>query len=551
MDSEVKKKTRSEGAFWNVFWLLLSSAGITCLSLLLAIGMFDKELFFDYFRMPLLFLLNYLPVLLLQVFLFCLLGRQWLAFLINSLFILLCSVGNFYKFRFRSEPFTFADLAMIKAGLSIAGNYDLTPNVRILLCIAGILCGTVFLAVLFPNKVKGFGKLIGIPVLLVFCVFGWKYVYSSSALYYGPLTTSDHVVTNWTQQEYAGKGFVYPFLYSIADSGKTKGQSAALSRVQNIQINDDHKIDLIVFQLEAFNDLRTLGILGISEDAYKIYDEIKKDSITGRLTVNVFAGGTIDTEHCVLTGEDSFRSVKEDAPSFVRWLSSQGYASFGNHPNWGAFYNRRNVNTYLGFDAYYYSEELYGKLTEDLIPSSWFSDCVLFPEVVTQYWEWKKDNPHVFSFNVTMQGHSPYNTEEYLFSKKYWDGKGYSSYADFMINNYLGSVVDTQMHLSGFLKEFLDDPVPIAVVFYGDHKPWLGDANCVADELGIDLNPSEEEGYQNRFTTEYVIWLNEAARKMASVPYPGKGKDVHASNLLPEVFQTIGYLSSSEEPVNG
>ena len=88
-------------------------------------------------------------------------------------------------------------------------------------------------------------------------------------------------------------------------------------------------------------------------------------------------------------------------------------------------------------------------------------------------------------------------------------------------------------------------------MFYGDHKPWLGDANCVADELGIDLNPSEEEGYQNRFTTEYVIWLNEAARKMASVPYPGKGKDVHASNLLPEVFQTIGYLSSSEEPVNG
>ena len=78
MDSEVKKKTRSEGAFWNVFWLLLSSAGITCLSLLLAIGMFDKELFFDYFRMPLLFLLNYLPVLLLQVFLFCLLVSRGL-----------------------------------------------------------------------------------------------------------------------------------------------------------------------------------------------------------------------------------------------------------------------------------------------------------------------------------------------------------------------------------------------------------------------------------------------------------------------------------------
>ena len=52
---------------WNAAALLLSSAGITVLSLMLGLGMFDIEFFFDYFRHPLIFLLNWVPVLLLQL----------------------------------------------------------------------------------------------------------------------------------------------------------------------------------------------------------------------------------------------------------------------------------------------------------------------------------------------------------------------------------------------------------------------------------------------------------------------------------------------------
>ena len=43
---------------WNAAVFLLSSAGITLLSLLLGLGMFPVGIFFDYFRNPVVFLLN-------------------------------------------------------------------------------------------------------------------------------------------------------------------------------------------------------------------------------------------------------------------------------------------------------------------------------------------------------------------------------------------------------------------------------------------------------------------------------------------------------------
>ncbi|MBQ9249441.1 MAG: hypothetical protein IJ179_03635 [Oscillospiraceae bacterium] len=72
---------------WGAAMLLVSSAGLCVLSLLLGIGMMDIQLFWDYFRHPLLLLLNWLPILLFQLFLLALINRQWLAFLGTALFL--------------------------------------------------------------------------------------------------------------------------------------------------------------------------------------------------------------------------------------------------------------------------------------------------------------------------------------------------------------------------------------------------------------------------------------------------------------------------------
>lgn len=545
------EKNRTVSCIWNLLVLFISPAAITVASLFLAIGMFDIELFFDFFRNPMLFFLNYLPVLILQLLLYALFNRQWSAYLITALLILSASAGDFYKLKLRYEPFSFADVSMIKAGLSIASEYDLSVNFRIIFAIAILLFGTLFIALLARRRIS---RKIRLSLILV-CAFSvfplWHFVYSSDELYYGPKTSSYHIVPNWVQQQYASKGFVYPFIYSIksiSDSVPEGYDESAVIAVLS-EYEDDSTAesipDILMFQLEAFSNLGTLGVDDISDEAYSIWNSLKSESFHGRLIANVYAGGTIDTEHCVLTGETAYRNVTREENSFVRYLSSLGFSTTGGHPNGATFYNRSNQNSYLGFDEYHFRDDVYEQLVAGLQPSDWFSDCVFFPEVLREYEAKSAEGERVFSFNVTMQGHSPYETEEFLFEKKLWSGSDYSLEAQAVLNNYLNSVADTQQCLSGMIDELRIADRPVVVVLYGDHKPWLGDGGSVSSELGIDMNPATDTGFFNYYSTEYIIWANEAAKTLTGRDFCGEGPDISACYLIPLLFEQMNVNGSA------
>lgn len=546
------KNAGEKAAFtlWSIAALVFSSAVITVLSLLLAIGMFEIKIFYDYFRHPAIFLVNYVPVLLMNLVLYCITGRQWLSYLITASFILLASAGNFYKQKFRYEPFTAADFGMVKAGLGMAGNYDLTPNTRLLLCIAALILGTILLALLV--RARPGGKLRTAGILLSLCLSAglWKNVYSSNEVYYSQALSTENIIYSWVQQEFACKGFVYPFLFSIHTGSTTEaGYDAALcaeklSSYGNNDIPEEMKANIILFQMESFSDLRKTGLSGIADSVYSYYDELKENSISGRLAVNVYAGGTIDTEHCVLTGESGFTSVSRNVPSFIRYLTEQGYYASGNHPNTGRFYNRKNTDIYFGFHDYWFSEEKYGPLTEALTPNSWCSDCVLFPEVLEQYRQQIEEGKKVLSFNVTMQGHSPYASDKAVYAEEYWNAEAYggaSDYSYYVLNNYLGSVRNTLENVREFIAEIEKEPEPVIIVLYGDHMPWLGDSNRISDEFGLNLNPATEEGFFNYYSTDYFIYANNAARELYDTSFAGKGPDISACYLMPLLFRTLGW----------
>ena len=138
-----------------------------------------------------------------------------------------------------------------------------------------------------------------------------------------------------------------------------------------------------------------------------------------------------------------------------------------------------------------------------------------------------------------MQGHSPYNTEEFLFGDGWFDGRSYSRTADCVINNYLGSLADTQQYLSVMIDALRDREEPVVVVLYGDHKPWLGDDSCVADELGINYDLSTQEGFLNYYSTEYLIWANPTAREKYSLD-TGNGPVISTCYLFPLLFRQLG-----------
>ncbi|MBR3165249.1 MAG: hypothetical protein IKF16_03665, partial [Lachnospiraceae bacterium] len=123
---------------WNAAAMLLSSIALCAVCLSFAIGRYENlfYIFLGYLRTPEIFLLNWLPLLLLQILLYALFNRQWAAFLLTGTVALAMSVGNYFKLIYRSDPFTFSDLTSIRAGLMVAGDYDISIDWRIFLALS-------------------------------------------------------------------------------------------------------------------------------------------------------------------------------------------------------------------------------------------------------------------------------------------------------------------------------------------------------------------------------------------------------------------------------
>ncbi len=538
---------------WNSLLIIVSSAGICILTLLLGIGMFDVQLFLDTFRRPLIFLLNWMPILLLQVFFYAILGRQWLAFLLNSLIFVTASVGDFFKLKFRSEPFVFSDVSMVRAAIEVSGTYDLTPNTRILLSVLMVLGGTVFLYLsdkLLRKKHLGWStRIICVLTVLFSSVCLWKTVYTNDSLYSSQKTSPVRAVLLWEQQRQAAKGFVYQFLYSIHDSAQREpaGYSSeaavrALSSFSEYDVPESKKVNILVLQLEAFCDLTGLGITGIDPDAYRAFHQLQNESISGTLVVNVFAGGTVDTERCFLTGSYNLFEYRHNTPSTVSWFNDQGYITVGSHPNVSFFYNRENVNRYLGFSDYWYMNNHYAKLLPEG-DNGWFSNPVLFSEFQKQFIELIESGEHVFSFNVTLQGHGPYDIDCDRFTTKLWHGESTES-ASRCLNNYLNSVMETGELLWALVSELQDLDEPVVLVLYGDHKPGLGNGSSIYEELGINLNSDTEIGFLNRYSTPYLIWANNTTKQLIGNDFQGQGPTISSGYLMNLLFNQLGWAGS-------
>ena len=148
---------------WNAAALLLSSMALCTVCLSFAIGRYEHlfYIFLGYLRTPEIFLLNWLPLLLLQILLYALFNRQWAAFLLTGTVALAMSVGNYFKLIYRSDPFKFSDLTSIRAGLMVAGDYDIAMDWRILHALLFVLISTLILFFFARAEMRG-----GIRVLL-------------------------------------------------------------------------------------------------------------------------------------------------------------------------------------------------------------------------------------------------------------------------------------------------------------------------------------------------------------------------------------------------
>ncbi len=530
--------------------MLGAALALGLLCLMLAPAQYGWELFYDYLDHPALVALNLLPPVVLMALLYGLSGRAWLAYALTALPVLGLAAGNAYKMFFRDDPVIAADLLLLGEAGNMAGKYQLFLFGKLAAALGCALVSALLLALLARGRPLGRFR-AGIAGTALACAAALSPLYASDQVYQD--NANEEHINKWSvTQQYVSRGLLYPFLHSVKDAfprppeGYDQREAEGwLAQYEDAAIPEDKKVNLVGIMLEAFTDFSQFEEIQFSQDVYAVWHALEQEGYSGSLLANIFAGGTVNTERAFLTGVgDGNYDYRGDAPSYVRYLKGQGYRATGSHPSYNWFYNRQNVNAYLGFDSYRFTEDYFGPVYgADPV----LNDDGFLPDLTRTVLAQLEQDAPLFSFSVTYQGHGPYGDRECWWGEPedFFTNPGLDDASRYILSNYLGSVMATQRHLADMVDAFRASDEPIVLVVFGDHKPWLGNGNSVYHALGVTLDQDSQEGFYNYWSTPYLIWANGAAKAALGRDVRGKGPDISPCFLMNVLFEQLGWTGDA------
>lgn len=536
--------------------LALLSGLIMLTTFINATAILNTAIFGSYFLSSKLLFYNFMPIFMVMLFFYFLTDRPWLSFAVTGYFFYILSLVNKLKLRFRDDPFVWSDIKLAGEAGDMAGKYDISLGLTqiaflILFAIGTYAVFLYFKRSRFPSQLR-YG--MAVMILLFTGYFIQHNIFDADT--YKSLG-DESVINKWSQsQQFQSRGFVYPFLYSYTYASEQEPENydpdlakETLAQEAYSDIPEGQKVNIISIMLESYNDLSKFEGVEFETDVYDKLHEIQDEAISGDLIVNIFAGGTVATERSFLNGYFNHPDYGYSTNSFVRYFNEQGYYTEALHPSYGWFYNRRNVNEYLGFQNFLYTENYYGTIAYD---------DIFFPDIIKQYENSKTTGKPYFNYSLNYQGHGPYATTDIYGIKylKWQDGYNESDYNN--INNYLYLIANTTNHLYDLIQYFKKEDEPTIVVFFGDHNPLLNDNSSGFDMLGVNLSLDTQEGFENYFEVPYVIWANDSAKTVFQKDFVGEGEKISPNYLMTYLFEYLGwegneymhYLSKMKDVIN-
>lgn len=539
---------------WVFLWLTVFGLGIGLLSLYLAAyscpGIDAQALWASYFKLPLLVVMNLLMPLLLVYLGFFLFARPWAAYLLSAVPFLTLALANYYKIQLRGDPVLASDLRLLRTAGGIMGNYSFELSAPVGIVAAGFVTMLLLSILLLRREhMSRHERLAGLMLLLSLTLAGGFELYPDADIY--EKTANSGLINPWSETEiYVSRGTTYPFLYSVQDmlpnapSGYRESEATGtLAEYENADIPEEQKITFVGIMLEAFSDLTDFPVLDEVPAIHKIYEplhELEERSVSGRLLTNIFAGGTVDTEWGYLTGYSEHEEFRSPVNTYVRYFKSQGYDALYRHPGYSWFYNRSNVNEYLGFDESVFNDTGFGDLIS-ISDALYHSDKVLVDYLLNDIDSRTETDDPLFLFSVSYQNHGPYPSETYWEEYATPEKNGWSMQTCCVINNYLAGIRSTINEMCRMTEELEARKEPIVFVFFGDHKPWMGNGNSVYTEMGINMDVSTLDGFYNYYATPYVIYANQAARDLLGNDFAEPGGDFSPCFLMAKAFDECGW----------
>lgn len=530
--------------------------GIACVilglaTLLLSAANFGMEVFGGYFEKPMILLVNFAIPFALAMVLYLFIGRAWIAYTVTAVIAMCIALGNYFLIMIRNDPLQFIDILCLREALDITAtqHYELHIGWEVIISVlacAGAGVGLFFLARWTP-KVKNRLALLVTTVIVVTCAC----ISVPDKNTYDSLTRNYEHINTWSStQIYVSRGVLYSFtrsamsaVNSAPEGYSEKKAEEVLAQYPQTDIPADKKVNVIAIMRESYCDLSLLDCKDGSIDfsCYDAYHDLVAESYSGKLITNGFGGNTKNAERCFLTGSYAPIDNRKPADSYVWYLREQGYTAEGAHPFDGWFYNRLNVSRYLGFDTYKFREDTFYDLTGEEVAD----DDVLYDVIWQMFDESDPDTPY-FNFSVTYEGHGPYNYRQNKYDTSFIRNN-YATADGYAMDNYLSCVYKRDQELMVLVDKLRESDRPVVLLIFGDHKPTLGsDVNnyttAAYESFGINMDVSSEQGFIDYFSTEYVIWANDAAKAQLGIDLAGKkGPMISPCYLMNVLFDAVGW----------
>jgi hypothetical protein len=219
--------------------------------------------------------------------------------------------------------------------------------------------------------------------------------------------------------------------------------------------------------------------------------------------------------------------------SYVSYLRSQGYFAEGSYPGDDWFYNRSNVNEYLGFNRYWFYQNFFRQYGE---PGE-IGTTALFREIINQFEEHVDNTKEpYFSFSVTYQHPAPPGSAAPV--KEYAARGGLSESGWIILNNYLGEVAETVQAAADAADYFEQRLEPVLFIVFGSDMPRLGNGSEVYGEFGVSFDGLD--GMEAYYSVPYLVYANPAAKEVLGGKFSGEGPLISPCFLFGAVFELGG-----------
>ena len=484
--------------------------------------------------------------------LFFVIGRASIALQIVTVCSMLFGLVNHYVMKFRSTPFVPWDIYSVKTAMSVADEYDFSPEGQV-----------IIVTILF--------------LLIIIALFFWKFRLEMRFRYRVIAVLAVFIcliqfVRCLQNEEFQSRNYLYPFLFTPGYMTKVNGMAVTFAmdlayvkvdrpsgyRKEEAQMlleayqtkeeettavnqKDRNYPNIIVIMDEAFSDLSVLGNLPVNEDYMPFVHQLQKgaeNTITGNLHVSVCGGNTANSEFEFLTGHTMAflptgsipyqQYIKKETPSLASYLKELGYATYAQHPYYASGWEREKVYPYLGFEETSFLDDY----ESPQYLRKYVSDESSFSHVIDTYQKKEAGKP-AFIFNVTMQNHGGYSEEYSNFTS---DIMVFGS-ENASLNQYLSLIKRTDQEFEKLISYFAKEEEKTIVIFFGDHQPNDAVAAPVLSLNGKSTKNLSKEEQELRYQVPYVVWANFDIDEK-------RNYDVSLNYLAADVLQWAGVPTS-------